>query len=135
MMKRLREILGILDADIYWKDCNFIEDENTKLMPTFYSRDLCKSLTFRELLSWYLPRLGFWQDEPVCTESECQYECKKCNQFTDMENCEDYVLDVKVKKRHYELFMELVDIYAYYTSDDCSKYNELKDQLKELITE
>ena len=52
MIERLKEILGILDADIYWKDCNFIEDTETEDMPTFYSRDYCRSITFKELLLW-----------------------------------------------------------------------------------
>ena len=133
MIERLKEILGILDADIYWKDCNFIEDTETEDMPTFYSRDYCRSMTFKELLIWYLPRLGSWQDEPKCDEYECRYGCKKCNDFLDMDQCEDHVLGMKIKERHYELFMELVDIYAFYKSDDCSRYNRLKNRLKSIL--
>lgn len=135
MIERLKEILGILDADIYWKDCNFIEDTETKDMPTFYSRDYCRSITFKELLIWYLPRLGSWQDEPKCDEYECRYGCKKCNDFLNMDQCEDHVLDMKIKESHYELFMELVDIYAFYKSDDCSRYNRLKNRLKSILEE
>lgn len=64
MKKRIKEICGKLDADIYWKGCNFLENENDDEIPTFYSRDDCRSISFRELLLWYLPRLGSWQDEP-----------------------------------------------------------------------
>lgn len=111
MKKRIKEICGKLDADIYWKGCNFLENEDDDEIPTFYSRDDCRSISFRELLLWYLPRLGSWQDEPNC--NDCDGEV--CDDFMHIENCKEMILDEKVKKRHYELFLELVDIYAYYT--------------------
>lgn len=131
MKKRIREICGELDTYIYWKDCNFLENEDDDEIPTFYSRDDCHSISFRELLRWYLPRLGNWQDEPNC--HECNH--KKCKDFTEMDNCKDFVLDEKIKERHYSLFLELVDIYAYYTQQDHVKYTELKDKCKSLIKE
>ena len=118
MKERIKEICDILDADIYWKDCNFLENEDDDEIPTFYSRDECHSISFRELLLWYLPRLGSWQDEPDC--NDCNH--KDCDNFMHMDNCKDMVLDEKIKKRHYELFLELVDIYAYYTQQDHVKY-------------
>ena len=123
MKKRIKEICDILDADIYWKDCNFLENEDDDEVPTFYSRDGCHSISFRELLLWYLPRLGSWQDEPCC--DDCDH--KDCDNFMHMDNCKDMVLDKEIKKKHYELFLELVDIYAYYTQQDHVKYRELKD--------
>ena len=53
----------------------------------------------------------------------------------NMDNCKDMVLDKEIKKKHYELFLELVDIYAYYTQQDHVKYRELKDKCKSLIEE
>ena len=131
MKERIKEICDILDGDIYWKDCNFLENEDDDEVPTFYSRDECHSISFRELLLWYLPRLGSWQDEPCC------YDCdhKDCDNFMHMNNCKDMVLDKEIKKKHYELFLELVDIYAYYTQRDHAKYRELKDKCKSLIEE
>ena len=131
MKERIKEICDILDADIYWKDCNFLENEDDDEIPTFYSRDECHSISFRELLLWYLPRLGSWQDEPDC--NDCNH--KDCDNFIHIENCEDMILDQKIKKKHYELFLELVDIYAYYTQQDHVKYRELKDKCKSLIEE
>ena len=131
MKERIKEICGILDADIYWKDCNFLENEDSDEVPTFYSRDKCHSISFRELLLWYLPRLGNWQDEPDC--SDCNR--KDCDGFKHMENCKEMVLDEKIKKKHYELFLELVDIYAYYTQQDYVKYRELKDKCKSVLEE
>ena len=131
MKERIKEICDILDADIYWKDCNFLENEDDDEVPTFYSRDECHSISFRELLLWYLPRLGSWQDEPDC--NDCNH--KDCDDFMHMENCKDMVLDEKIKKRHYELFLELVDIYAYYTQQDHVKYIELKDKCKSVLEE
>ena len=131
MKKRIKEICDILDADIYWKDCNFLENEDDDEVPTFYSRDECHSISFRELLLWYLPRLGSWQDEPCC--DDCDH--KDCDNFMHMDNCKDMVLDKEIKKKHYELFLELVDIYAYYTQQDHVKYRELKDKCKSVLEE
>lgn len=131
MKERIREICGELDADIYWKDCNFLENEDDDEIPTFYSRDDCHSISFRELLRWYLPRLGSWQDEPNC--DDCDH--KACSNYMHVENCEDMVTDEKIKERHYSLFLELVDIYAYYTQQDHVKYTELKDKCKSLLEE
>lgn len=131
MKKRIMEICEELDADIYWKDCNFLENEEDDEVPTFYSRDECHSISFRELLLWYLPRLGEWQDEPCC--DDCDH--KKCKNFTNMDNCKQFVLDGQVKDKHYSLFLELVDVYAYYTQQDHVKYNELKDKCRNLIEE
>ena len=131
MKERIKEICDILDADIYWKDCNFLENEDDDEIPTFYSRDECHSISFRELLLWYLPRLGSWQDEPDC--NDCNH--KDCDNFMHMDNCKDMVLDEKIKKRHYELFLELVDIYAYYMQQDHVKYRELKDKCKSVLEE
>ena len=131
MKKRIREICEELDADIYWKNCNFIENDEDDEIPTFYSRDECHSISFKELLLWYIPRLGSWQDEPDC--KECDH--KDCNDFMNTENCKSMVMDEAVKKRHYELFLELVDIYAYYTQQDHVKYKELKNKCKSLIEE
>ena len=52
-----------------------------------------------------------------------------------MENCKDMVLDGKIKQRHYALFLESVDIYAYYTQRDHVKYRELKDKCKSVLEE
>ena len=52
-----------------------------------------------------------------------------------MDNCKDMVLDKEIKKKHYELFLELVDIYAYYTQQDHIKYRELKDKCKSVLEE
>ena len=131
MKERIKEICNILDADIYWKDCNFLENEDDDEVPTFYSRDECHSISFRELLLWYLPRLGSCQDEPCC--DDCDH--KDCDNFMHMDNCKDMVLDEKIKKRHYELFLELVDIYAYYTQQGHVKYKELKDKCKSILEE
>lgn len=70
MKKRIKEICNELDVDIYWKNCNFLENEEDDSIPTFYNRDECRSISFRELLVWYLPVLGNWQDEPNCDECE-----------------------------------------------------------------
>lgn len=131
MKERIKEICEILDADIYWKGCNFLENEEDDDIPTFYSRDVCNSISFRELLRWYLPRLGSWQDEPNC--QDCNH--KKCKNFTQMGKCKEMVTDEKVKDRHYSLFLELVDIYAYYTQQDHVKYEELKNKCKGLLEE
>lgn len=131
MKNRIKEICGELDADIYWKDCNFLENEEDDDIPTFYSRDECHSISFRELLLWYLPRLGNWQDEPDCKECLRQ----ECENFANIEKCENMVTDRETKKRHYLLFLELVDIYAYYTQQDHVKYKELKNKCKNLIEE
>ena len=131
MKERIKEICDILDADIYWKDCNFLENEDDDEVPTFYSRDECHSISFRELLLWYLPRLGSWQDEPCC--DDCDH--KDCDNFMHMDNCKDMVLDKEIKKKHYELFLELVDIYAYYTQQDHVKYIELKNKCKSVLEE
>ena len=48
MKKRIKEICEELDVDIYWKDCNFLENEQDDDIPTFYSRDECHSISFRE---------------------------------------------------------------------------------------
>lgn len=128
---RIKEICGTLDADIYWKDCNFIENEDDDDIPTFYNRDICHSISFRELLKWYLPRLGDWQDEHNC--NDCDHE--KCKNFTQIDKCEDMEIDKQIKEGHYSLFLELVDIYAYYTQQDHVKYNELKDKCKNLLEE
>lgn len=110
--ERIKEICGILDGDIYWKDCNFLSDlDDDNGIPTFYNRDLCKTISFRELLLWYLPQLG---------------EC-------DIEECESYTEREKVKEIHCNLFMELVDIYAYYTQREYSKYKDLFDDLKDSL--
>ncbi len=131
MKKRIKEICEILDVDIYWGNCNFLENEDDDNIPTFYSRDECRSILFRELLRWYLPKLGSWQDEPDCNDCDC----KKCNNFTKMEECKEKVIDKKIKENHYSLFLELVDIYAYYTQQDHVKYKELKDKFKCLLEE
>ena len=130
--KKNKRNCGKLDADIYWKDCNFLENDeyllDTTDMVYSYSRDKCHSMSFRELLLWYLPRLGSWQDEPCC--DDCVH--KDCDNFMHMDNCKDMVLDKEIKKKHYELFLELVDIYAYYTQQDHVKYRELKDKCKSM---
>lgn len=131
MKKRIKEICGELDGDIYWKDCNFLENEDDDEIPTFYSRDDCHSISFRDLLLWYLPRLGSWQDEPNCNDCDCN----DCDNFRHIENCREMVLDEQVKKRHYELFLELVDIYAYYTQQDYVKYRQLKEKCKSVLKE
>lgn len=128
---RIKEICEILDADIYWKNCNFLENEEDDEVPTFYSRDKCYSISFRELLLWYLPRLGNWQDEPNC--DDCNQ--KECDNFRHIENCKDMVLDKQIKNKHYELFLELVDIYAYFTQKDHVKYRELKNKCKSVLEE
>lgn len=129
--RKIEEICGELDADIYWKNCNFLENEDDDEIPTFYSRDDCCSISFRELLLWYLPRLGEWQDEPNC--DNCDQ--KDCNNFMHTENCKDMVLDRKIKQKHYALFLELVDIYAYYTQRDHVEYKKLKNKCRDLIEE
>ena len=126
MKKRIKEICEKLDGDIYEKGCNFLENEDDDEIPTFYSRDDCHSISFRELLLWYLPRLGSWQDEP---------DYNDCNDFRHIENCRKMVLDEQIKKRHYELFLELVDIYAYYTQQDHIKYRQLKEKCKNVLRE
>ena len=131
MKNRIKEICDVLDADIYWKGCNFLENEEDDEVPTFYSRDICHSISFRELLLWYIPRLGNWRDEPIC--DYCDH--KDCDNFSHTENCKSMVLDEKVKKEHYDLFLELVDIYAYYTQQDHVKYKELKDKCKSVLEE
>lgn len=129
--ERIKEICEELDADIYWKSCNFLENKEDDDIPTFYNRDECHSISFRELLRWYLPRLGDWQDEPNC--SDCEHD--KCKNFTKIEECEEMVVDKKIKESHYSLFLELIDIYAYYTQQDHVKYNELKNKCKNLLEE
>lgn len=131
MKERIREICGELDADIYWKDCNFLNNDDDEEIPTFYNRDIGHTISFREVLMWYLPGLGSWQDEPNC--DDCDH--KACSNYTHIENCEDMVTDGKVKERHYSLFLELVDIYAYYTQQDHVKYTKLKDKCKSLLEE
>ena len=131
MKSRIKEICGELDGDIYWKNCNFLENEDDDNIPTFYSRDYCYSISFRELLKWYIPRLGSWQDEPICDD------CDKnaCSNFIHTENCKEMITDKMIKERHYNLFLELVDIYAYYTQQDHVKYKELKNKCKSLLEE
>lgn len=107
--KRIMEICHELDVDIYWKDCNFLENEENDEIPTFYSRDECHSISFRELLLWYIPRLGRWQDSPNC--NNCNR--KKCKDFTKMNKCKQYILDCQIKDRHYALFLELAGIYFH----------------------
>lgn len=131
MKERIKEICEILDANIYWKGCNFLENEEDEDIPTFYSRDECRSISFRELLRWYLPRLGSWQDEPNC--NDCDH--KKCKDFTKMDECNEIVADEKVKERHFSLFLDLVDIYAYYTKQGHVKYKELKEKCRSLFEE
>lgn len=58
-----------------------------------------------------------------------------CDDFMHIENCKEMILDEKVKKRHYELFLELVDIYAYYTQQDHVKYRQLKEKCKSVLKE
>jgi hypothetical protein len=125
MKDRLKEVVSYLDCDIYWKQCNFLDESNLENGKVeFYSRDECKNISFKELLLWYLPRLGLWQDAPDC--SECNEDCLKCVEAN---------ADRKVKEKHYELFLELIDIYVFYNSKDCTKYNELKSKLQNLIKE
>lgn len=143
-LKRIKEICDYLDADVYGKRCNFIELDLDNIdyvtyekymieLPTFYSRDLSKSITFKELLKWYLPRLGNWIDEPICYKHECEFKCKKCDNFKNMENCEEYVLDKKIKNKHYDMFIELIEIYSSFQNEE--KYNELKNKLEKIINE
>jgi len=103
MEERLKEILDYLDCDIYWKNCNFIQDYSESEEIVFYSRDLCRNITFRELLLWYLPRLGRYQDEPNCDECDNDYKCTECEEGKNAEI---------VQKKHHELFLELIDIYS-----------------------
>ena len=71
------------------------------------------------------PQLGSWQDEPNCNECDKDYKCT---------TCEEGIADKKVKQMHYDLFLELIDIYAFYkTREDYSKYNELKNKINNLI--
>ena len=101
MKEKIKEICNELDTDIYWKGCNFLENEEDDDIPTFYSRDECHSISFRELLRWYLPRLGSWQDEPNC--NDCDH--KACSNYVHTEKCEDMVTDRIVKEKHYSLFL------------------------------
>ncbi len=111
MKEKIIDICDELDADIYWKRCNFLENEEDDEIPTFYSRDECRSISFRELLLWYLPQLGWHQDVPDCNDCDR----KACDRFRHTENCQSMATDKQVRERHYQLFMELVDIYAFYT--------------------
>jgi hypothetical protein len=130
MRERLKQILEELDADIYWKCCNFLQDDpDEEFEIEFYSRDLCHNISFKELLLWYLPRLGDWQDEPDCDDCDKV----KCSNFRHCENCDELTMDKQVKERHYNLFLELVDIYTYYNSQDCKRYNQLKDALRTIL--
>ena len=45
-----------------------------------------------------------------------------------MKQCEEIQMDKKIKDNHYSLFLELVDIYAYYSTQGFEKYNELKNK-------
>ena len=86
--ERIREICNYLDVDCYGKNCNFLqEDDDNGLL--FYSRDLCHNITFRELLEWYIPRLGNF----------------------DLDIHEDIA---SAKENQLETFMELIEIYSYY---------------------
>lgn len=125
MNKRLKEIIGILDADIYWKQCNFLQEDSDEIQ--FYSRDKCKNISFKELLLWYLPQLGSWQDEPNCNECDKDYKCTIC---------EEGIADQKVKQIHYNLFLELIDIYAFYKSrEDYSKYKYILNLINDNKTD
>lgn len=101
MEERIKEILGELDADIYWKDCNFPTEVNGELM--FYSREECRNITFKELLRWYIPRLGDYQDD-----------CSGCDDTKDCRECENLPISAGVMNRHCELFFELIDYYSLY---------------------
>lgn len=103
MEDRIKEILGELDADVYWKNCNFPTEVNGELM--FYSRDMCKNISFKELLKWYMPLLGEFQDQDDDKCIDCN---KSCNE------CEYSALSSSVLNRHCELFFELIDYYSLY---------------------
>ena len=130
MKKRIMEICSELDADIYWKECNFLENKDDDEIPAFHNRDM-GTISFRDLLLSYLPRLGEWENEPDC--DRCNG--KACNNFVHIGKCEDMVADRKIKNKHYELFLELVDIYAYYTQQDHARYRELKQKCKNILEE
>jgi hypothetical protein len=101
MEERIKEILGELDCDIYWKDCNFPTEVNGELM--FYSRDDCKNISFKDLLKWYIPRLGDFQGDLDC--EDCNEECK---------DCEYPSISAGVWSKHLDLFLELIDYYSLY---------------------
>ena len=88
--KHIDEICSELDVDCYGKQCNFTEETEQGLQ--FYSRDYCYNISFRDLIEWYIPKLGYFDglDE---NDYKAQQEC-----------CE----------KQLKLFMELIDIYAVY---------------------
>lgn len=50
MRDRIKEICNELDCDIFWKNCNYLQEDDDNTIPCFYNRDLGKNISFRELL-------------------------------------------------------------------------------------
>lgn len=118
MKERLKEIVGFLDSNAYGKNCNFLDEDVLEDDGTvqFYSRDYCHNISFKELLKWYLSRLYY-------------------NDYLDGLDEEKEKWDVKAKfaEEAENLFMELVDIYVFYNSQDYTKYNELRNKLIKIL--
>lgn len=120
MKERLKEIVEILDCNVYLKNCNFLDEDilENEGVVQFYSRDYCRNISFRELLQWYLSRL-YYNDY-----------------LDDMEESEEkWNEDVKYAIEQEKLFMELVDIYVFYNSKDYIKHRALLTKLNEIIAQ
>lgn len=99
---RVRVILDLLDPDCYGKNCNYLcEDKLIDNMPSFYSRDYCRNISFKELLEWYIKRLGRF-------ENDCYLEEGRVPTEEEVE-CHNKMVENQLK-----LFMELIDIYSVY---------------------
>jgi len=93
---RIREICEYLDVEIYGKDCNFIDEDSV----TFYSRDYCHSISFEELIKWYIKRIDIIDVD---------------------EDCDANIVVDKVDK-NIEYLMELIKIYSIYNVINQLKY-------------
>lgn len=90
-IKRIKEICEYLDAEVYGKGCNYINDENDYDIE-FYSRDYCCNISFEKLIRWYLQRINCYDEDDYNTLEEAQ----------------------KASDYRYDLFIELINIYANY---------------------
>ena len=100
--ERISEIINELDGSCYGKGCNYLVDGQVGKdnMPCFYSRDYCYNISFEDLIKWYIPRLGnfdedYWDEERAPTKEELEQHNKWAEEQLN-------------------LFMELINIYSVY---------------------
>lgn|ERR1035437_371956 len=88
--KRIKEICGYLDAEVYGKGCNFLNEDEDEI--SFYSRDYCHDISFEDLIEWYIKRIS----------------------YTDSEIDEDTNTSFDAIDKNVNLLMELIKIYSIY---------------------